>query len=125
MNLKKGEHTKDPETDGEPERDPEPEDKDAKFHQIRGELGFKPDQKRVENVTENWRKINEQIKNNWQSLRNLILQALKEQGRMSKLEEVQMLDEELILVENLELLMEQRMVSLRIQSMKIEFGTDY
>ena len=58
-------------------------------------------------------------------MRNLILQALKEQGRMSKLEEVQMLDEELILVENLELLMEQRMVSLRIQSMKKEFGTDY
>ena len=76
-------------------------------------------------MTENWRKINEQIKHHWNGLRQLIKQAYKEQGRMSKEEEEEMLEEELILVENLEMLMEQRMESLRIQSMEIEFGTDY
>ena len=58
-------------------------------------------------------------------MRQLIKQAYKEQGKMSIEEEEEMLEEKLILVENLEMLMEQRMESLRIQSMEIEFGTDY
>ena len=76
-------------------------------------------------MQDNWRKIEGRIEVIWQGLCQVIIDAFKEQGRITCTEEEGYLKEELALVTHTSLLMEQRFELLQLFDTKVELGTEY
>ena len=104
----KGDYRVDPEDTPELEDDSEEEDE---FTHIWSKLGLQPDKGQIAVI--------------WQDLRQVIIDAFKEQGRMTYTEEEHYLRKELVLVTNMSFIMEQRLELLQLFAMKVEFGPDY
>ena len=80
--LEKGEPRKgDPRVDQEDVHDLKGEEEEDEFIQIWGKLGLQPDRCQIDIVKENWRKIKGRTEVIWQDLRQVIIDAFKEQGR--------------------------------------------
>ena len=126
-NLDKGEPERGEPQKGDyrvdPEDVPDLEDKAEEgdeFTQIWGKLGLQPDRGQIAIVKENWRKLKGQTEVIWQDLCQVIIDAFKEQGRMTCTEEEHKLKEELALVTNMSLIMEQRLELLQLFAMRVE-----
>ena len=100
-------------------------EEEDEFTRMWSSLGLQPDRGQVNLVKENWKKIKGRIELIWQDLRQVIIDAFKEQGRMTYSEEEHQLKEELALVTNMSLIMEQRMELLQLFAMRVEFGPEY
>ena len=100
-------------------------EEEDEFRKMWSSLGLQPDRGQVNLVKENWKKIKGRIELIWQDLRQVIIDAFKEQGRMTYSEEEHQLKEELALVTNMSLIMEQRMELLQLFAMRVEFGPEY
>ena len=100
-------------------------EEEDEFTKMWSSLGLQPDRGQVNLVKENWKKIKGRIKVIWQDLRQVIIDAFKEQGRMTYNEEEHQLKEELALVTNMSLIMEQRLELLQLFAMRVEFGPEY
>ena len=100
-------------------------EEEDEFTKMWSTLGLQPDRGQVDLVKENWRKIKGRIEVIWQDLRQVIIDAFKEQGRMTYSEEEHQLKEELALVTNMSLILEQRMELLQLFAMRVEFGPEY
>ena len=100
-------------------------EEEDEFTKMWSTLGLQPDRGQVNLVKENWKKIKGRIELIWQDLRQVIIDAFKEQGRMTYSEEEHQLKEELALVTNMSLIMEQRMELLQLFAMRVEFGPEY
>ena len=100
-------------------------EEEDEFTKMWSTLGLQPDRGQVNLVKENWKKIKGRIEIIWQDLRQVIIDAFKEQGRMTYSEEEHQLKEELALVTNMSLIMEQRMELLQLFAMRVEFGPEY
>ena len=100
-------------------------EEEDEFTKMWSSLGLQPDRGQVNLVKENWKKIKGRIELIWQDLRQVIIDAFKEQGRMTYSEEEHQLKEELALVTNMSLIMEQRMELLQLFAMRVEFGPEY
>ena len=100
-------------------------EEEDEFTKMWSTLGLQPDRGQVDLVKENWRKIKGRIEIIWQDLRQVIIDAFKEQGRMTYSEEEHQLKEELALVTNMSLILEQRMELLQLFAMRVEFGPEY
>ena len=100
-------------------------EEEDEFTRMWSSLGLQPDKGQVNIVKENWKKIKGRIELIWQDLRQVIIDAFKEQGRMTYNEEEHQLKEELALVTNMSLIMEQRMELLQLFAMRVEFGSEY
>ena len=115
-------------TDANPEDAPAledgPEDMDE-VDRLWRRLGLQPDRGQIDVVKSNWLKIECQIDLIYTNLRQVIIDAFKEQGRMTYSEEEHQLKEELALVTNMSLIMEQRMELLQLFAMRVEFGPEY
>ena len=85
---------------------------------------MQPDKGQVETVTENWKKIKGQIEVIWQDLRNVMIDAFMEQGRMTVTEEEVMLMEELALVTYMSLVMEKRLELVYLLAKNVEFSPE-
>ena len=72
-------------------------------------LGLQPYKGQPNIVQDNWRKIEGRIEVIWQDLGQVIIDAFKEQGRMTYTEEEHYLKEELAFETNMSLLMEHRL----------------
>ena len=81
----------------DPEDVPDLEDEEE-FTQIWGKLGLQPARGQINIVKENWRKLKGQTEVIWQDLCQVIIDAFKEQGRMTCTEELHQLKEGLALV---------------------------
>ena len=107
-----------------PDLEDESEEEDE-FTQMWGKLGLQPDKGQPNIVQDNWRKIEGRIEVIWQNLRHVIIDAFKEQGRMTCTVRSNTLKEELALVTHMSLLMEQRLELLQSFDTKVELGTEY
>ena len=96
-------------------------EEEDEFTKMWSSLGLQPDRGQVNLVKENWQKIKGRIEVIWQDLRQVIIDAFKEQGRMTYNEEEHQLKEELALVTNMSLIME----LLQLFAMRVEFGPEY
>ena len=61
----------------------------------------------------------------WQDLRLVIIDALRNHGKMVYSKEEHHLKQELALVTNMSLIMEQRLKLLQLFAMRVEFGSEY
>ena len=100
-------------------------EEEDEFTKMWSSLGLQPDRGQVNLVKENWKKIKGRIEVIWQDLRQVIIDAFKEQGRMTYNEEEHQLKEEIALVTNMSLIMEQRLELLQLFAMRVEFGPEY